>query len=80
MLSIERRLTSGDIVAIVLLLISVGGAYAAVNGRLSVLEEFMRGLVSLEKTMIRLETKLDEKARQDEKIEKKLERIEERMH
>jgi prefoldin subunit 5 len=80
MLSIERRLTSGDIVAIVLLLISVGGAYAAVNGRLSVLEEFMRGLVSLEKTMIRLETKLDEKAKQDEKIEKKLERIEERMH
>jgi ABC-type histidine transport system ATPase subunit len=79
MLLFERKVSTGEVVTVIVLLISAGAAYGSVTGRLNALESFMHGLVSLEKTMIRLETKLDERAKSDEKLEKKLERIEERL-
>jgi hypothetical protein len=79
MFFLERKVTPGEVVTVILIFLSAGGAYGSITGRLTALEEFMRGMVSLEKTMIRLETKLDERAKSDEKLAEKLEKLEEKI-
>lgn len=77
--TIERKITPGEIVILVGLILSAGGAYASTNGRLNTLEEVVKRFVTMQESMIRLETKMDERAKAEEKLEKKLDRVEEKL-
>lgn len=79
MFAIERKITPGEVVILIGLILSAGGAYASTNGRLNTLEEVMKRFVTMQEVMIRLETKMDERAKAEEKMEKKMERLEEKL-
>lgn len=77
--TLERKITPGELVILVGLILSAGGAYASTNGRLNTLEEIVKRFASMQESMIRLETKMDERAKAEEKMEKKMERLEEKL-
>ena len=79
MFHFDRKVTPGELVTVVLLLLSAGGAYASVSTRLATVEDFMKRLVNFEANMIRLEMKMDERTRAEERFEKKLSTLEERI-
>jgi bifunctional ADP-heptose synthase (sugar kinase/adenylyltransferase) len=82
----DRKITLDQIITALIAVLSVGIVYGSTNSRLSALEDKVTGLtrvmeriVSLEQQMVRLETKLDERSVREEKLDKKLDDLKEKI-
>lgn len=82
-----EKLTFQDMVTIIAFLLSAGIMYGSVSARISTIEEktkqydeVITSMHGIREQLIRLESKLGERAISEERLERKMERLEESLH